>query len=79
MNAMRKTAGLTEARTSAIHSSTGGIHLLRRDTAQDIQAAAAHRKPAAAGKPASCVTALAAERITAAVLLVMCIAAAVFI
>jgi hypothetical protein len=74
MNAMRKTDSLTDV----IHSSMGGIHLVRPDVvppdaAQDDQMAAA------AGKPALCVTALAAERITAAVLLVMCIAAAVFV
>ena len=66
LNAMRKTDSLT----GAIHGSMGGIHLVRRDTAQDVQMAAA------AGKPASSVTALAAERITAALLLVMCVAAA---
>jgi hypothetical protein len=78
MNAMRKTAGLTEARTSAIHSSIDGIHLVRPDvvrpdTAQDVQLAAVPRKPA------SCDIDIAAERITAALLLVMCIAAAVFV
>ena len=62
MNAMRKTDSLT----GAMHSSMGGIHLVRRDTAP-------HRKPVP-GR-----TGLAAERITAGVLLIMCIAAAVFV
>jgi hypothetical protein len=48
-----------------MHSSMGGIHLVRRDTAQH----APHRKPVP-GR-----TGLAAERITAGVLLIMCIAA----
>jgi hypothetical protein len=90
MNAMRKTDSLT----GAVHSSMGGIHLVRPDlvrpdvvrpdvvrldAAQNVLVAAVPGKPAAAGKPAPCGTGLAAERITAAVLLVMCIAAAVFV
>ena len=65
MNAMRKTDSLT----GAMHSSMGGIHLVRRDTAQPPP----HRKLV------PCRTGLAAERITAAVLPIMCIAAAVFV
>ena len=67
MNAMRKT-----------DSVTGGIHLVRADVMR-LDAAQDEQVAAAAGKPALYVTALAAERITAAVLLVMCIAAAVFV
>jgi hypothetical protein len=69
MNAMRKTDSLTDV----IHTSIDGIHLVCPDAAQDGQ------KATVPGRPAPCVTALAAERITAAVLLVMCIAAAVFV
>jgi hypothetical protein len=69
MNAMRKTDCLTDA----VHSSIDGIHLVRPDVAQVGQAAAP------VSKVLPCGTALAAERITAAVLLVMCIAAAVFV
>ena len=69
MNAMRKTDSLTVA----IHSSMGGIHLVRPDAAQHGPAAAA------AGKPSPRGAGLAAERITAAVLLAMCIAAAAFV
>jgi hypothetical protein len=77
MNAMRKTDSLR----GAIRTSMGGIHLVRPDVvrpnaAQDDQVAAVPGKPAAAGKPAPCGTGLAAERITAALLLVMCVAAA---
>jgi hypothetical protein len=75
MNAMWKTDSLT----GTMHSSMGGIHLVLPNAAQDDQVAAVPGMPAAAGKPAPCGTGLAAERITAAVLLVMCIAAAVFV
>jgi len=80
MNAMRKTDSLR----GAIRTSMGGIHLVRPDVvrpnaAQDDQVAAVPGKPAAAGKPAPCGTGLAAGRITAALLLAMCIAAAVFV
>ena len=68
MNAMRKTDTLTDV----IHSSMDGIHLVRPAAAQDDQVAA----PVSNVVPC---TALAAERITAAVLLVMCIAAAIFV
>jgi hypothetical protein len=56
----------TDSLTGAMHNSMDGIHLVRPDDAQDGQVAAASLKPTA-------------ERITAAVLLVMCIAAAVFV
>ena len=64
MNAMRKTDTLTDV----IHSSMDGIHLVRPDVVRPDAAPVSNVVPCSRG--------LAAERITAAVLLVMCIAAA---
>ena len=67
MNAMRKTDSLTDV----IHSSMDGIHLVRPDVVRP--------DAAPVSKVMTFRTGLAAERITAAVLLVMCIAAAVLV